>query len=170
MLGFCEPMPERPPRLDRAEPGMAIYLLGPEARGDFAASAYDRIVNGELRGRPADVDGDAARHIVAATATLAHTTPVLHDVSTGGLAVALAEIAIASGCGLVLADVDGQELFDETPLRVVAVTGAAELDTEEPHRRIGTMGGDHIDFGQAGSIALAEATEIFRNALPRRLH
>ena len=54
--------------------------------------------------------------------------------------------------------------------RVVAVTGAAELDTEEPHRRIGTMGGDHIDFGQAGSIALAEATEIFRNALPRRLH
>ncbi|MDJ0790442.1 MAG: phosphoribosylformylglycinamidine synthase subunit PurL [Acidimicrobiia bacterium] len=170
MLGFCEPMPERPPRLDRAEPGMSIYVLGPETVGDFAASAYDRIVNGELRGRPADVDGDAARHVVAAAATLAHTTPVLHDISSGGLAVALAEIAIASRCGLTVDTMPGPELFDETPLRFVAVTHDDELDTNEPHRRIGTMGGDVLDFGDAGRIDLAEATELFRNALPRRLH
>ena len=170
MLGFCEPMPEQAPRLDRAEAGMSIFLLGPDAQGDFAASAYDRIISGELRGRPADVDGDAARHIIAATATLAHTTPVLHDVSTGGIAVALAEIAIASGCGVEVQGIGGPELFDETPLRVVAVTDAEELDTNEPYRRIGTMGGDRIDFGPAGAVDLDEATGIFRNALPRRLH
>ena len=170
MLGFCEPMPEQPPRLDRAEPDMSIYVLGPDAQDDFAASAYDRIINGALRGRPTDVDGDAARHVIAATATLAQTTPVLHDVSTGGLAVALSEIAIASRCGFTLEGVDGRELFDETPLRVVAVTGAKELDTTEPHRRIGKMGGDRMDFGAFGSIGLDEATEIHRNALRRRLH
>jgi phosphoribosylformylglycinamidine synthase subunit PurL len=169
MLGFCDPMPQRPPRLDRAEEGMSIWLVGPDAVGDFAASAYDRIVNGRLRGRPADVDGDTARRAVATAATLAFTMPVLHDISTGGLAVAVAEIAIRSGVGVRIEHVPGAELFDETPLRFVAVGRGDSLDTDEPHRHIGTVGGDDIDFGRAGSISLPAATETWRNALPRRL-
>jgi phosphoribosylformylglycinamidine synthase II len=169
MLGFCDPMPQRPPRLDRAEEGMSIWLVGPDAVGDFAASAYDRIVNGRLRGRPADVDGETARRAVATAATLAFTMPVLHDISTGGLAVAVAEIAIRSGVGVRIEHVPGAELFDETPLRFVAVGRGDSLDTDEPHRHIGTVGGDDIDFGRAGSISLAAATETWRNALPRRL-
>jgi phosphoribosylformylglycinamidine synthase II len=169
MLGFCDPMPQRPPRLDRAEEGMSIWLVGPDAVGDFAASAYDRIVNGRLRGRPADVDGETARRAVATAATLAFTMPVLHDISTGGLAVAVAEIAIRSGVGVRIEHVPGAELFDETPLRFVAVGRGDSLDTDEPHRHIGTVGGDDIDFGRAGSISLAAASETWRNALPRRL-
>lgn len=169
MLGFCDPRPSHPPRLDRAAEGMGIWVFGPEPEGDFAASAYDRIVNGELRGRPADVDGETARRVVSAAATLAFSTPVLHDVSTGGLAVALAEIAIASGMGVIIDDVSAPDLFDETPLRFIAVGYGDELDTDEHHVRIGTMGGDLIDFGDAGRIPLADADAIWRDALPRRM-
>ena len=170
MLGFCDPMPERPPRLDRARGGMPIWVLGQEPVHDFAGSAYDRIINGNLGGRPLDVDGDTARRVIAATATLAFETPVLHDISTGGLAVALAEIAFASDVGFELDSIPHSDLFDETPLRVVAVGPGDDLDTDVPHRRIGTFTGDTLNFGDAGSMSLREAKGIWRNALPRRMH
>jgi hypothetical protein len=82
--------------------------------------------------------------------------------------VALAEIAIKSGVGVVVEGLDGSALFDETPLRFVAI-GQSDPNTAEAHRRIGTVGGSAIDFGSAGSIDLAEATDIWRNAIPRRM-
>ncbi|MGI9528170.1 MAG: phosphoribosylformylglycinamidine synthase subunit PurL [Acidimicrobiia bacterium] len=169
MMGFCDPMPDAPPRLDGAEEGMSIFLVGQDAQGDFAASAYDRIVNGNLGGRPLAVDGDRARHAVSAAATLAFSTPVLHDISTGGLAVALAEIAIQSAVGFSIDRVSGPDLFDETPLRFIAVSHGDELDTGEDAMKIGTVDGSDLDFGEAGSISLAEATAIWSNALPRRM-
>ena len=169
MLGFCEPMPEQPPRLDRAEEGMTIWLVGQDAQGDFAASAYDRIINGALGGRPCDVDAETARRVVEAATTLAYESPVLHDISIGGLAVALAEVAIKSGVGFEIEGVSGPDLFDETPLRFIAVTYGDELPTNAPHREIGVVGGDALDFGDAGAIDVAEAANIWRNALPRRM-
>ncbi|MEE8486500.1 MAG: phosphoribosylformylglycinamidine synthase subunit PurL, partial [Acidimicrobiia bacterium] len=169
MLGFCEPMPEQPPRLDRAEEGMTIWLVGQDAQGDFAASAYDRIINGALGGRPCDVDAETARRVVEAATTLAYEIPVLHDISIGGLAVALAEVAIKSGVGFKIEGVSGPDLFDETPLRFIAVTYGDELPTNAPHREIGVVGGDALDFGDAGAINVAEAANIWRNAPPRRM-
>jgi phosphoribosylformylglycinamidine synthase len=169
MLGFCDPMPDRPPRLDRATEGMGIWLVGGDTEGDFAASAYDRIINDHLGGRPVDVDGDTARRIVAAAATLAYAVPVLHDVSLGGLAIALAEIAFASRVGFMVDGLSGRELFDETPLRFIAVGPHDELDTQVPHRRIGAMGGDQLHFGGAGMVPLDRTRRIWRDALPRRM-
>ena len=169
MLGFCDPMPEHPPRLDRAREDMTVWLIGEDARHDFAASAYDRIINNNLGGRPVDVDGGEARRVIAAAVMLAYETPLLHDISIGGLAVALAEISIISGVGMTIEGVSGRELFDETPLRFIAVTHADRLDTDEPHRRIGTIGGNTLDFGEAGVLSVAEATDIWRNALSGRM-
>jgi phosphoribosylformylglycinamidine (FGAM) synthase-like enzyme len=169
MLGFCDPMPHKPPRLDRAEEGMAIWVVGQEPKGDFAASAYDRIINHNLGGRPEQANAATARAIVADAARLAFTTPVLHDISTGGLAVALAEIGIKSGLGFSLEDTAVADLFDETPLRFVAVGRGDLPEADQPYRRIGTMTGDTFDFGAAGSIEVKEATSIWMNALPRRL-
>jgi phosphoribosylformylglycinamidine synthase II len=169
MLGFCDPMPLHPPRLDRAEEGMAIWVVGQDPAGDFAASAFDRIVNNNLGGRPAEADAETARGVIAAAAALSFTTPVLHDISTGGLAVALAEIGIKSKLGFALEDIPVADLFDETPLRFVAVGRGDLPDADHPYRRIGTMTGDTFDFGEAGSIGLTEATTIWENALPRRL-
>ena len=162
-------MPESPPRLDRAEEGMSIWIVGQQPVGDFAASAIDRIVNGNLGGRPAGVDGERARHAVSAAATLAESMPVLHDISTGGLAVALSEIAIASNVGFEVDAGSVADLFDETPLRFIAVGHGDVLDTNEAHVRIGTMGGTMLDFGDAGALPLDEAAAIWRDAIPRRM-
>jgi phosphoribosylformylglycinamidine synthase len=169
MLGFCDPMPERPPRLDRAREGMSIWVIGQKPAHDFAASAYDRVINGNLSGRPHDVDGDMARRMIAATATLAYEIPVLHDISSGGLAVALAEIALASGIGFRLDALPDRDLFDETPLRVVAVGTGKQLDTHVPYTRIGTITGTALDFATAGSITVDEARRVWEEALPRRM-
>jgi phosphoribosylformylglycinamidine synthase II len=169
MLGFCDPMPEQPPRLDRAEAGMSIWVVGPPSRGDFAASAYDRIINDNLGGRPVAADPEAARNVINAAVNLAFDTPVLHDISTGGIAVALAEIAFKSDVGFVIDSLSGPELFDETPLRFLAIAPADELNSGVPHPRIGTMGGSELDFGTAGSIGLADAAAIWHAALPRRM-
>lgn len=170
MLGFCEPMPARPPRLDRADDGMTIWLVGQETQRDFAASAYDRIINGSLGGRPVDVDGETARISINAAVSLAYSIPALHDISLGGLAVALAEIAIKSNVGVRIDGISGPDLFDETPLRFIAMSHGDTLDTPAPHHRIGTVGGTAIDFGPSGTIDLEEAAGIWRNALPRRMN
>ena len=169
MMGFCDPMPQRPPRLDRAQDGMTVWVVGQDAKGDFAASAYDRIINRNLGGRPVDADPQIARTVIDAAVSLAHETPVLHDISIGGLGVALAEIAIRSGVGMAIEGVSGPELFDETPLRFIAVARGDSLDTEAPHTRIGAVTGTTLDFGTAGSISVTEAEHIWQAALPRRM-
>ena len=170
MLGFCDPMPENPPRLDRAEEGMSIWLVGPEPQGDFAASAYDRIINNNLGGRPADADPEMARSVIDSATHLAFEIPVLHDISNGGLAVALAEIAITSSIGVSVTGVSAPDLFDETPLRIIAMTRSNTLNTNAPHRRIGTVGGTDLKFGDSGSVCVTDAAAIWRNALPRRMN
>jgi hypothetical protein len=49
------------------------------------------------------------------------------------------------------------------------VSHGDDLDTDVAHIRIGTVSGASIDFGEAGSIDLTEATTIWREALPRRM-
>ncbi len=170
MLGFCDPMPSRPPRLDRATDGDVVWLLGPEDPEDFAGSAFARIVLGNTSGRPGDVDAVAGAAVVRLTAVLAYRAPVLHDVGAGGLAVALAEICIASDVGVHVDVADWRRLFSESPHRVVAVLpDSAVPDDSVPAVRLGVFGGDVIDFGELGSLPVAEAASIWRDALPRRL-
>ena len=171
MLGFCDPMPIRPPRIDAAEAGMPIWLVGMRARDDFAASAYARVVLNHLGGRPVDVDHELGPRVVRAAANLAHSgIPVLHDISSGGLAVSLAEICIRSGIGARV-NLQRAELFDETPHRFLAIAPAAGVESLEniPTQQIGVMGGGKISFGENASVSLTEATSVWRKALPRRL-
>ncbi len=176
MLGFCDPMPERPPRLDRARDGMGIWLFGPDHDlDDFAASAFARIVLDASGGRPSAPDAETGRQVVAKAVELAGWTPVLHDISAGGLAVALAEICIRSGVGATVEVDDWRELFTEAPHRFLAVLPKgvdptkADRDAAVPIRKLGTIGGETIDFGDLGSVDLTEATTTWRSALPRRL-
>ncbi len=171
MLGLADPMPELPPRLDRAEAGMELWLVGPESGGDFAGSAYCRIVLEHRCGRPAAPDPDAARRVVAHAARLAHVAPVVHDVSSGGIAVAVAEIAIRSRVGVRLDNGDWRLLLDESPHRfVVAVEPGTDLEVADvASRRLGVFGGDRLDFGRWGSVGWSEADRVWRQAIPRRL-
>ena len=99
LLGLAEPMPVTPPRLSRAKEGMEIWEIGPQPSGNLSGSAAQRVIHDELTGRPTSPNPDAAVQVVALAAGLAHRVPVLHDISDGGLAVAIAEVCIASKSG-----------------------------------------------------------------------
>ncbi len=166
LLGLADPMPAQVPRLDRAEAGMEIWVIGPDSDGNLSGSYLQKIY-GQIGGRPTPPDADVAVTVVAETAALAYQAPVLHDISAGGLAIALAEICIASGIGASV-DVEGiAALFSEGPHRVLAV---APPGTPMPDlsRRIGIMGGDDLVFGPA-RVKLADASAAWRSAIPRAM-
>ena len=172
MLGFCDPMPERAPRLDRAEAGMEIWVVGPDVSGDFAAGAYARVVLGHLGGRPVAPNHALAPAVIDAAVGLAHAgAPVLHDVSHGGIAVAIAETCIRSGVGAVVEAADWFELLDESPHRFLAVVPEGfAIESGVSHRRLGSIGGERIDFGAHGAVPLDAAARIWQDALPRRMN
>ncbi|MEX0863608.1 MAG: phosphoribosylformylglycinamidine synthase subunit PurL [Acidimicrobiia bacterium] len=166
LLGLADPMPGEPPRLDRARPGMEVWVIGPEPTSNLAGTRLQAHL-GELGGRPTPPDPATARRVIEIVADLAHRVPVLHDVSDGGLGVAIAEICIASGVGAIIEPAATHTLFGEDPHRVVAVVEPG-WDDLPMGRRVGTMSGHAIVIGEE-SIALKTAGDIWRNALGRAL-
>jgi phosphoribosylformylglycinamidine synthase len=79
----------------------------------------------------------------SAAAPLVHA---VHDVSSGGLAVALAEMAVAAGTGCTLDVEHAAELFTELPSRFVVATG----DPDELCRRAAADGIPAAVLGPAG--------------------
>jgi phosphoribosylformylglycinamidine synthase len=165
LLGLADPMPANPPRLSRAEPGMEVWELGPPAGPNLAGSAVQRLV-GDLAGSPTAPDPETARRVIDLTVALAHQAPVLHDISVGGLAVALAEICIASGAG---AAVETENPLSEDPHRVLVVAepGTVQMPADIA-RKIGEIGGEAISINGA-SVPLAEAADLWGHALERAL-
>ena len=109
----------------------------------------------------------------------------VHDVADGGLALALAELSVASGVGLTVggAAVAGHaSLFSEAPSRVVVCLApgpegeqaGAELQaragrTGMPVSQLGQAGGDRIALGGLVDVGVAEATAAWRGAISSAL-
>jgi phosphoribosylformylglycinamidine synthase len=118
-----------------------------------------RLVSGDLSG-----DGDA------------RVLDGIHDVSDGGLAVCLAELASVAGVGLRVHGVHGHaELFCESPSRVVVcsrepgvVLDAAE-DSGVPAVVIGSAGGDRVVVEGLLDLDLDLVTQARRDRLPLAL-
>jgi phosphoribosylformylglycinamidine synthase len=170
LLGLADPMPSSPPRLDRATEGMEIWEIGPVATGNLAGSSAQRLIHEELTGRPTPPNSTLARRMIELAAGLAHVVPVLHDISDGGLAVAVAEICVASGTGATVPNDDPGLLFCEDPHRVIAVfePGSVELPSGLA-RRVGTMGGNRLTMGSSPPVDLTTLIDTHREAIPRRM-
>jgi phosphoribosylformylglycinamidine synthase II len=146
--------------------GEAIYLIG-DAGGHLGQSLWLREIQGREEGPAPAVDlaaerrhGEFVRDLIANDKVTA-----VHDVSDGGLLVALAEMAMASGIGCEL-DVHGAgAAFGEDQARYV-VTGpvAKAIDAEGiTVTRIGTTGGASVKSAgfDVSVAALLEANEAF---------
>lgn len=108
----------------------------------LGASAYLQYVGGHEDGYPVGTDLSAERRLAEALAELATSETILsaHDSSEGGLAVALAEIAIESGLG-VNVELAGEpfvyssrvdaRLFGELPGRVVVAVDEQSIEEVE---------------------------------------
>jgi phosphoribosylformylglycinamidine synthase II len=101
-----------------------------------------------------------------------------HDVSSGGLGLALAEMAVRSGVGFRADGVVGPtDLFSESPSRVVVSVAADQVPSVRVRARaaevglveLGSAGGDRLVVDGLVDIALADATVTWRDCLPKAL-
>jgi phosphoribosylformylglycinamidine synthase len=160
----------------------AILLIGHSA-GWLGASLWLREIAGREDGPPPPVDlaaerrnGDFVRGLIAAGRVTA-----CHDLSDGGLAVGLAEMALAGGIG---AHAEAPESVTLPPaawwfgedqgryLVTVSPDHAGELVAEGeaaavPVLRIGTTLGAALILGIGHPIALAELVQRHESWLPR---
>jgi len=159
-------------------PGEAILLVG-KTNGHLGQSVYLRDICGQEDGPPPPVDlkvertnGDAVRMLITKGMVSA-----VHDCSDGGLAIALAEMAMASGIGaeVKLPSGDAFEIgFGEDQARYVltcpadkaeAVIAAAEA-AGAPVAKLGLTGGDALTFAGQGTISVAALKTAHEGWLP----
>jgi phosphoribosylformylglycinamidine synthase subunit PurL len=160
---------------------MQLWLFGPEWSINLAGSAFEKITFAHVGGRPSPADPTMAKAAIASARQLAEAgVPVIHDISTGGTAIAVAEMCIASQIGATVSYSDWRHLFCEDPHRfLVAATpehadtiAAIADDTGIPAAPIGIFGGNEIAFDRRGvkaALSLEVATTTWRNAITSKL-
>ena len=135
-------------------------------------------MHGHLGGRPPAVDlaAEQALASVLAAAAAEGLLAAAHDLSDGGLAVALAECCVggAAGCRVSLPGDPFTKLFSESPARVVAeVAPGSEAALAAlcarhavPLADLGTVGGDRLDVAGCFSVARDELAAARARVLP----
>jgi phosphoribosylformylglycinamidine synthase len=157
--------------------GEAILVIG-EARGWLGQSLYLRDLCGWEEGAPPPVDleaerrhGDFVRGLIGDRVITA-----AHDVSDGGLLVAVAEMAMASGIGAVLEAPSGCPAhafwFGEDQARYVITAKSVEPIIEcaklagVPLTRIGATGGALLSIAGERPLRIADLKDRFEAWLP----
>ncbi len=150
------------------EEGEAVYLLGSTA-GDLGGSEFVKTIHGRVAGRPPRLELAKEKRLYAFMAEAASEQLLgsAHDLSDGGLAVALAECCFAGeevGLGGVFELPKGLRddvlLFSETPSRMIVTTRdeprLRELLGKYDLRwtRLGAVGGDRLTLTTADRTLL----------------
>ena len=185
IVGLLEDVEKRV-RLPFRAGGDRIALLG-ETRDELGGSEFLRTWRGRDEGPCPEVDLEAERKLSMLLADLAEETRLAsaHDLSDGGLAVALAECAMQSGHGaevnldlalrgssLLFGESTARALISVRPAEEQAVRQAAER-ASVPFRVIGRVGGERLVVRRQGRPLLDEdvsdLTSLWRHAFRRAI-
>jgi phosphoribosylformylglycinamidine synthase len=160
--------------------GDAIVLIG-DTKGHLGQSLYMREIEGREQGAAPPVDvaiekrnGDFVRGLIETG-----DVQTVHDVSDGGLLVAIAEMAMASGIGARVGVPERSDLipylFGEDQGRYVLAVESSKADhiladAEKrgvPAALLGRAGGDKIAIDGRGAAGVAELKRSHESWLPR---
>jgi phosphoribosylformylglycinamidine synthase len=157
--------------------GDVVLLLGAGARPTIGASEVLAYLHELTAGTPPplDLEQEASVQAVVREAIAEGLARSAHDCGLGGLAVALAEMALVSGVGVVA---DGEvpagahgrrdeRWFGEAAPRVLVACSPESAEATVrlvsnsgvPVARLGRVGGDLVVLGQDGAVALAVLSE-----------
>jgi len=175
VLGLIDSLERIPPRPTLVDGGVLV-LVGQTVR-ELSGSAWAARRGHRGRGSLPAVDPASVDSVAGVVRELAAAGVLrgAHDVSSGGLGVALAEMAVASGVGVNIARIaDHVELFSESAGRAVLCVAPGQvravLDVLEahgvPHARIGEAAGDRIVVKELLDVGLAEAAAAWRDRIP----
>ncbi len=193
VLGLVERIERRPPGMG-LQAGATVMLLG-RPNGELGGSRWAVELRNHRGGRlPAlDLVAHAAlvqlvgglvgkvlrgedRYPDGAASGQGAALVGVHDVSDGGLGVALAEMAAASGTGVVVEGVeDHRRLFSEAASRVLVCTWRPEVVEEEaarsgvPTSRIGTAGSDRLVIEGLVDLAVSDLVAARASAIAGRM-
>jgi phosphoribosylformylglycinamidine synthase len=142
--------------------GEAIILIGGHG-SHLGQSIYLREVLGREEGAPPPVDlatekkhGDFVRGLIRSARVTA-----VHDVSDGGLALAVIEMAMASGFGAALSPLTHEQFFGEDQARYVVTGSPAILEEARkagiPASQVGTVTAEaRLKIASGPSISVAD--------------
>jgi phosphoribosylformylglycinamidine synthase len=157
--------------------GAEVVLLG-TTNPEFGGSAWAEVIHQHLGGLPPAADLDAERQlaILVTAAAAAGVLASAHDLSGGGLAIALAEACLhgGRGCAVALRGDPFTALFSESAARalVSVVPGRerefAELAAEHgvPATVLGVTTGGTLTVEGAFEIPLTELRQVWTATLP----
>jgi phosphoribosylformylglycinamidine synthase len=177
MVGLLDDLSARCPAGFR-EDGDLVFLLG-ETREELAGSEYLRLLGAPLEGRPPTVSLETERRLQAAVLDSIGKGVLrcAHDVSDGGLLIALAESALYGGRGLRCPGIIGPlsreaTYFGESQGRiVVSVTPRRVPELQQlmarhhvPLQTIGVVGGDDFQVGSDIRLSLDALRQAWETA------
>ncbi|MCB0972562.1 MAG: phosphoribosylformylglycinamidine synthase subunit PurL, partial [Acidimicrobiales bacterium] len=181
LLGIVDQLDRRPPGVTMHE-GDRLLLLGDDlvdGSPSLAGSAVAWTI-GHKGGALAPFDGPRASAVADLVRTLVVDGALggVHDVSTGGLGVALGELTCRSGLGLQVGGVaTTAQLFAEHPGRVVVAVAADAADDVLARAAaagvatasLGVAGGERFCIDGHVDLAAADVIDAWRDRLPDTL-
>ncbi|EHY89484.1 phosphoribosylformylglycinamidine synthase subunit PurL [Saccharomonospora azurea] len=181
VLGVIDDVSRRIPTGIGAEAGESLLLLG-ETHDEFGGSAWAEVMHGHLGGLPPKVDLERERLLaeILVAGSRDGMISAAHDVSDGGLAQTIVEMALIGQCGArIILDPDADpfvQLFSESAGRVlVAVPRTEELRFTEmcsarglPWRKTGVVDpeADAVHIQDVADFGLDELREAWEGTLP----
>ena len=140
---------------------MIVGSFAPAAAGSELA----KLRGEEIAGPLPLMDEQAVRDAHQAVAVMVNSGALhnAHDISEGGIAVALAECAIAGEVGARVRLPEGLDPFGEAPGRAFIVSGA-EADLAQ-FEIIGRVGGSQLELQGVLQIAISELREARERGL-----
>ncbi|MCO5215684.1 MAG: AIR synthase related protein [Thermomicrobiales bacterium] len=163
----------------RWQDGETVWLVG-QGQPSLGGSEYLAYIHGMTAGRPPAIDLDAEVRLIRFLHAVASARldAAVHDLSAGGFALGIVEMALTSGIGVTLTDIDTTDRIDttwfgESAGRVlIAVDASATMqlrrlaeEWELPHQQIGVVGGDAVVLPDGTSVQLSDALAASESAL-----
>ena len=162
--------------------GLLVYLLG-ETFPELGGSEFAQVALRSVSGHPPALDlaREASLHQMLLEAARGDLLASAHDCSDGGLAVALAESALAGDTGFAVS-LPGDEpwyvaLFSESASRAVVSVAPEKAEAVEalasahhlPLSRLGETGGPGMVFDSLLEITVEDARSAHEGAIPKLL-
>jgi len=187
LLGVVDELTRRPPGVTLVE-GACLVLLGDDLAGAPPSLAGSAVAWATYQRGGTLPPFDSVSH--AAVADLVRDLVIegalggVHDCSSGGLGVALAEMSVRSGVGVTVDAVPGADhLLAEAPSRVVACVAVDRMAEVLARAKsagvrsveLGVAGGDrfHIATSPSGTllidVSVTKLTATWRNRIPEAL-
>lgn len=180
MLGIIDNLDNRM-SLEFKQNGDAIYLLG-NNREELGGSEAVKIITGEILGKAPIINIEDEISLQKLTLDLInnHIINAAHDIAEGGIAIALAEMAIVSqkyGCNVDLGNSTLGKLFGESQSRIIITVHTDKIQEFEnmcsnhnvQYFNLGNVIEDKFIINKVIETDIFHITNIWNNALENLL-